>query len=100
GQAQKKFSAAKGMGLHKFNYWFRKLKRERETPSGFVRVDTGTAHAGPDPQELVFPNGVRLWDEVGYSLQDRVLNNLFMQEYGHTFDRQIFGAFYLSVVVL
>jgi len=61
GQTQKDFSASKGMNVHKFSYWFRKLKKERETPSGFARVDTGAAPAGPNAQaELVFPNGVRL----------------------------------------
>ena len=75
GQTQKDFSAAKGMGLHKFNYWFRKLKRERETPAGFARVDMGAAHAGPNAQaELVFPNGIRLRvDAANVSLLSRLI---------------------------
>ena len=75
GQTQKDFSASKGMGVHKFNYWFRKLKKERETPSGFVRLDTGAAHGGADPRaELVFPNGVRLrMDAADLSLLSRLI---------------------------
>ena len=61
GQTQKDFSAARGMAFHTFNYWFRKLKKEKEGPSGFVRVDTGITYAGPDGElELVYPNGVKL----------------------------------------
>jgi len=61
GQTQKEFSTARGMAFHTFNYWFRKLKNEKEEPSGFVRVETGTAISGAGEQlELVYPNGVKL----------------------------------------
>ena len=61
GQSQKDFSATRGMGFHKFNYWFRKLKKEREEPSGFVRVETDTILSGAGEQlELLYPNGVKL----------------------------------------
>lgn len=61
GQTQKEFSASRGMALPTFNYWLRKLKDENGGPSGFVRVETGTAGSGAGLQlELVYPNGVRL----------------------------------------
>ena len=75
GQSQKDFSASKGMGFHKFNYWFRKLKKEREEPSGFVRVETGTILSVAGEQlELVYPNGVRLKTASGdLSLLSRLI---------------------------
>jgi hypothetical protein len=63
GQSQKDFSASKGMGFHKFNYWYRKLNTERENanPSGFIRLDTAKAESAVFGQlELEYPNGVKL----------------------------------------
>lgn len=61
GQTQKEFSASKGMGVHKFNYWFRKLKNEKEATPGFATVETGTVLSGAGEQlELLYPNGVKL----------------------------------------
>ena len=61
GLTLKEFSASKGMGVHKFNYWFRKLKNEKEDTPGFARVETGTVLSGTGEQlELVYPNGVKL----------------------------------------
>ena len=61
GQSQKEFSASRGIALPTFNYWFRKLRKEKEGPSGFVRVETGAAPSPAGGQlELVYPNGVRL----------------------------------------
>ena len=61
GQTQREFSAAKGMGIQKFNYWFRKLKSEKDGCSGFVPVETGAARSGTGEQlELVYPNGVKV----------------------------------------
>ena len=60
-QSQKEFSASRGIALPTFNYWFRKLRKEKEGPSGFVRVDTGAVPSGTGEQlELVYPNGVKL----------------------------------------
>ena len=62
GLTQKQFSASKDIGFHKFNYWYRKLKREDEESPGFLRVDTSSRRAsiGSDPLEVVYPNGVKL----------------------------------------
>ena len=61
GRSQKEFSASKGIVFHTFNYWFRKLKKEKEEPAGFVRVETGTALSGATEQlEVVYPNGVKV----------------------------------------
>lgn len=61
GQSQKEFSAARGMAFHTFNYWFRKLKKEKEESAGFVRVETGTVLSGAAEQlEVVYPNGVKV----------------------------------------
>ena len=44
---------------------------------------------------------VNIDDEIMGSFENRVINDpLFMHEYGHTFDSQIFGSFYLPVVGL
>lgn len=63
GQTQKEFSATLGMGFPKFNYWYRKLKKEKGAggAAGFVRVDTAEPEAaGRAPLELEYPNGVKL----------------------------------------
>lgn len=61
GQTQKCFSESKGIGLHKFNYWYRKLKGEAAQPGGFHKVESrGPAAAGDCSAELVYPNGVVL----------------------------------------
>lgn len=62
GLTQKEFSASKDLGFHKFNYWYRKLKREKQASPGFVLVDTGSRVASivGDPLEVVYPNGVKL----------------------------------------
>jgi hypothetical protein len=61
GLSQKEFSTAKGMPFHRFNYWYRKLKKENGEPAGFVRVDTRKPDVFPVGQfELEYPNGVRL----------------------------------------
>lgn len=63
GLSQKEFSASKGMGFHKFNYWYRKLKTEKENayPSGFIRLDTTKADSAVFGElELEYPNGVKL----------------------------------------
>jgi hypothetical protein len=62
GQSQKDFSASKGMGFHKFNYWYRKLRSEGKVPlsaSGFIEVRKEYA-ANALPLELIYPNGVRV----------------------------------------
>jgi hypothetical protein len=63
GLSQKDFSTSKGMGFHKFNYWFRKLKKENGVgdAAGFVRVDTGKSEReGQSLLEVEYPNGVKL----------------------------------------
>ena len=61
GQTQKLFSESRGIGFHKFNYWYRKLKRETAAPDGFYKIES----RGPRPVrdcrvELVYPNGLVL----------------------------------------
>lgn len=61
GQTQKSFSESKGMGLHKFNYWYRKLKGEGAQPGGFHKIESGVPRPDRDfGVELVYPNGVVL----------------------------------------
>jgi hypothetical protein len=61
GLSQKEFSASKGIPFHRFNYWYRKLKKENEEPAGFVPLDTLKPDVFPVGQfELEYPNGVRL----------------------------------------
>jgi hypothetical protein len=61
GQTQKSFSESKGIGFHKFNYWYRKLKGEAGQPGGFHKIESrGPAPAGDCSAELVYPNGVVL----------------------------------------
>lgn len=61
GQTQKLFSESRGIGLHKFNYWYRKLKRETAAPSGFHKIESGGSRPARDCMaELVYPNGVVL----------------------------------------
>ncbi len=44
---------------------------------------------------------LNLRDEITGSFEDRVISDpIFMHEYGHTFDSQIFGSFYLPIVGL
>jgi len=76
GQSQKEFSASKGMAFPTFNYWFRKLKKEKEDTGGFARVDTAAgAPSGTGEQlELVYPNGVKLKTSSGdLSLLSRLI---------------------------
>jgi hypothetical protein len=59
GQSQKAFCESAGINLSRFGYWVRKVRKERATAGGFVRVDT----TPPQPAtglELVYPNGVRI----------------------------------------
>jgi hypothetical protein len=78
GQSQKDFSASKGMRFHKFNYWFRKLKKEKESeiPSGFVRIETAKPiNTSKELLELEYPNGVKLkLTSVDLSLVCRLIN--------------------------
>ncbi|GAB3011272.1 hypothetical protein GCM10027284_33210 [Cyclobacterium sediminis] len=61
GQTQKLFSESKGIGFHKFNYWYRKLKREAVTPEGFQKIENHTPRSTKNCKaELVYPNGVVL----------------------------------------
>ena len=61
GMTQKGFCRCIGMSFHRFNYWFRKLRRE-EAPStspSFIEVRKDTASPSPS-LEVVYPNGVRI----------------------------------------
>jgi hypothetical protein len=62
GMSQKDFSSSKGMGFHKFNYWYRKLKREaygQTTPNGFIELRADSTDQQV-PVEVVYPNGVKV----------------------------------------
>jgi hypothetical protein len=42
---------------------------------------------------------VSIWDEINGNFEDRVISDpLYMHEYGHTFDSQIFGISYLLAI--
>ena len=72
GQTQKEFSASRGIAVPTFNYWLRKLKKEKDEPSGFVRL--GTAPATGEQLELVYPSGVKLKTSSGdLSLLSRLI---------------------------
>ena len=75
GQTQKDFSASRGMRFHTFNYWFRKLKKEKEEAAGFSRVETGGGFSPSGGQlELVYPNGVKLRTDLNdLSLLSRLI---------------------------
>jgi hypothetical protein len=61
GQTQKCFSESKGVGFHKFNYWYRKLQREAVQPAGFHKIESvGGSQVRDCRAELVYPNGVVL----------------------------------------
>lgn len=61
GQTQKLFSESKGIGFHKFNYWYRKLQREAAHPDGFHKIESHVTSPAQDCRaELVYPNGVVL----------------------------------------
>ncbi|MFC4871970.1 IS66 family insertion sequence element accessory protein TnpA [Negadavirga shengliensis] len=61
GQTQKCFSESRGIGFHKFNYWYRKLQREAAHPGGFHKIECqGARPSGDCRAELVYPNGVVL----------------------------------------
>lgn len=61
GQTQKCFSESKGIGFHKFNYWYRKLQREAASSDGFHKIESSVPRPVRDCRvELVYPNGVVL----------------------------------------
>lgn len=63
GMTQREFSTSKGMGFHKFNYWYRKLKKGQtgeDRLQGFFKVDPVTAGSAGRDLELLYPNGVKL----------------------------------------
>ncbi|MFO7825219.1 MAG: IS66 family insertion sequence element accessory protein TnpB [Cyclobacterium sp.] len=61
GQTQTCFSEFKGVGFHKYDYWYRKLQREAKLPAGFHKIESGGASQVRDCNaELVYPNGVVL----------------------------------------
>lgn len=61
GLTQKSFSARKGIGYPKFNYWYRKLAGEQvREPTGFLPVRTQGSSVPAEAVEVVYPNGVKL----------------------------------------
>lgn len=60
GQSQKAFCVAAGLNLSRFGYWVRKVRKERETAAGFLKVDTAALPLPAPELELVYPNGVKL----------------------------------------
>ncbi|QDH78993.1 IS66 family insertion sequence element accessory protein TnpB [Echinicola soli] len=61
GLTQKTFSAQKGIGYPKFNYWYRKLEGEHSRePTGFLPVRTRGSSLPAETVEVVYPNGVKL----------------------------------------
>lgn len=63
GMTQGAFCDSKGISFHKFNYWYRKLKKENlgeGQVQQFIKVDTGPAKVSDDFIELIYPNGVKI----------------------------------------
>ncbi|AWW29481.1 IS66 family insertion sequence hypothetical protein [Echinicola strongylocentroti] len=61
GLTQKSFSEQKGIGFHKFNYWYRKLRDEQPAgTTGFLPVRTQGSSVPAEAMEVVYPNGVKL----------------------------------------
>lgn len=61
GLTQKSFSEQKGIGFHKFNYWYRKLRDEPfHGATGFMPVRTQGSSLPAETVEVVYPNGVKL----------------------------------------
>jgi hypothetical protein len=63
GMTQGAFSDSKGISFHKFNYWYRKLKKENHgegLAQQFIKVDTRSAKVSDDFIELLYPNGVKI----------------------------------------
>ena len=58
-QSQRAFCELAGINLSRFGYWVRKIRKERETTGGFVKVDTTLAQPATE-LELVYPNGVKI----------------------------------------
>lgn len=63
GMTQREFSTSKGIGFHKFGYWYRKFKKGEsggvEVP-GFLKVDGSFGETDRAGLELEYPNGVKL----------------------------------------
>ncbi|MEO1022911.1 MAG: RHS repeat-associated core domain-containing protein [Bacteroidota bacterium] len=81
----------------------------RNTTGNVDRVDLFAGATFVTKENQKRTNGVsignfinlNIGDEIDGSFEDRVINDpLFMHEYGHTFDSQIFGPLYLPVVGL
>ena len=60
GVSQKAFCQSAGLNLSRFGYWVRRVRRERETAAGFVKVETTLASHPAIELELVYPNGVKI----------------------------------------
>ena len=60
GQSQRAFCQAAGVSLAKFGYWVRKVRKEKETPAGFLKIDTHLPSQPSGQVELVYPSGVRI----------------------------------------
>ena len=63
GMTQRDFGVSKGIGFHKFNYWYRKINKEQavEDQLGvFYKVDARNDRSKGKDLELFYPNGVKL----------------------------------------
>lgn len=63
GMTQIAFCNSKGISFHKFNHWFRKLKKGKKGEMErhqFVQVDTKPVKISDERIELVYPNGVKI----------------------------------------
>ncbi|MFQ3576990.1 MAG: RHS repeat-associated core domain-containing protein [Cytophagales bacterium] len=62
----------------------------------FVTNENSASRSGVSIGNYINMN---IWDEVGDNFEERVTSDpLYMHEYGHTFDSQIFGPTYLYVI--
>ena len=60
GVSQKAFCESAGLNLSRFGYWVRKVRKERESVAGFIKVDTAALPIPAPELELLYPNGVKL----------------------------------------
>ncbi len=60
GQSQRFFCQSAGISLAKFGYWVRKVRNEKETSAGFLKIETHFASQPVGQVELIYPNGVRI----------------------------------------
>ncbi len=61
GQRRDEFCQQHQIKVSTFSYWVtRKNRADKESPGGFVRIETSGSSPSQDLVEIIYPNGVRL----------------------------------------